>query len=78
MRFLESVTASLNSIRFALYKYNTDDLETTILHLYSKGITTFEIADLIEKIYGYVYSKQIISNITKTIKNMLKNSMKDN
>lgn len=54
------------------YKHNTDDLEATILHLYSKGITTSEIADLIEKMYGYAYSKQIISNITKTMENHVK------
>ena len=51
------------------YKRNTDDLETTVLHLYSKGITTYEIADLIEKMYGHAYSKQTISNITKTMEN---------
>lgn len=56
----------------APYKRNTDDLETTILHLYSKGITTSEIADLIEKMYGHAYSKQTISNITKTIQNHVK------
>lgn len=49
----------------APYKRSTDDLEATILHLYSKGITTSEIADLIEKMYGHAYSKQTISNITK-------------
>ena len=31
------------------YKRDTDDLETTILHLHLKGITTPELADLIEK-----------------------------
>lgn len=50
------------------YKRNTDDLETTILHLYSKEITTSEIADLIKKLYGHAYSKQIIS------KNFMKDS----
>lgn len=54
------------------YKRNTDDLEATILHLYSKGITTSEIADLIEKMYGHAYSKQTISNITKTMENHVK------
>ena len=56
----------------APYKRDTDDLETTILHLYSKGITTSEIADLIEKMYGHAYSKQTISNITKTMENHVK------
>jgi len=47
------------------YQRQTDDLETTILQLYSKGITTAEIADLIEKMYGHSYLPQTISNITK-------------
>lgn len=49
------------------YKRRTDDLETTILQLYSKGITTSEIADLIEKMYGHAYSAQTISNITQVV-----------
>ena len=47
------------------YKRQTDELETTILHLYSKGITTSEIAELIEKMYGHAYTAQTISNITQ-------------
>jgi len=47
------------------YQRQTNDLETTILQLYSKGITTSEIADLIEKMYGHAYLPQTISNITK-------------
>ena len=36
--------------------------------MYSKGVTTREIAELIEKIYGhYYYSRQTISNITQTV-----------
>lgn len=34
------------------------------IHLYRKGITTQDIADLIEKIYGCYYTRQNISNIT--------------
>ncbi len=49
------------------YDRRTDSLETTILQLYSRGVTTSEIADLIEKMYGHAYSKQTISNITKTV-----------
>lgn len=37
------------------------------MQLYSKGVTTSEIADLIEKMYGHAYSKQTISNITKAV-----------
>lgn len=49
------------------YKRQTDDLETTILQLYSKGITTSEIADLIEKMYGHAYTPQTVSSITQAI-----------
>ena len=49
------------------YSRNTDDLETTIIQLYKKGITTREISDLIEKMYGHHYSPQTISNIAKTV-----------
>ena len=49
------------------YDRKTDSLETTVLQLYSHGVTTSEIADLIEKMYGHAYRKQTISNITKAI-----------
>ena len=42
-------------------------METTVLQLYSHGVTTSEIADLIEKMYGHAYRKQTISNITKAV-----------
>ena len=35
-----------------------------IIKLYQKGITTREISDLIEKMYGHYYSPSTISNIT--------------
>lgn len=47
------------------YKQHTDTLEDMIIKLYSKGITTREIADLIEKMYGSHYSPAQISNISK-------------
>lgn len=49
------------------YDRRTDSFETTILQLYSKGGTTSEIADLIEKMYGHAYSRQTISYITKAV-----------
>ena len=49
------------------YKRQTSDLETTVLQLYSKGITTAEIADLIEKMYGHAYTPATISNMTKIV-----------
>lgn len=47
------------------YKRHTDVLEQTVIKLYSKGVTTREIADLIEKIYGGYYSPAMVSNISK-------------
>ena len=38
-----------------------------IIQLYQKGITTREIADIIEKLYGCYYSPQTISNITQVV-----------
>ena len=49
------------------YKRQTSDLETTVLQLYSKGITTAEIADLIEKMYGHAYTPATISNMTRMV-----------
>ena len=49
------------------YARRTDDLETTIITLYRKGITTREIADLIEKLYGHHYSPATVSNITEAV-----------
>ena len=49
------------------YKQTGNDLETTIMQLYKKGITTREVADLIERMYGHYYSPATISNITKLV-----------
>lgn len=38
------------------YKQHSDVLEDMVIKLYSKGVTTREIADLIEKMYGSHYS----------------------
>ncbi|MCZ3525057.1 IS256 family transposase [Lactobacillus crispatus] len=47
------------------YKQHSDILESMIIKLYSKGVTTREIADLIEKMYGSHYSPAQVSNISK-------------
>ena len=49
------------------YERRSDSLETTIIQLYRKGITTREIADLIEKMYGHHYSPATVSNIAKVV-----------
>lgn len=43
------------------------DLESMVIHLYRKGVTTRDIADLIEKMYGCHYSAQTISTMTMAI-----------
>ena len=53
------------------YTRRADDLETTIVTLYRKGITTREIADLIEKLYGHHYSPATVSNITKSVQSQV-------
>ena len=47
--------------------------ETTIITLYKKGITTSEISDLIEKIYGHHYSPATMFNISKAVADQLEN-----
>lgn len=47
------------------YKQHSDVLEDMVIKLYSKGVTTREIADLIEKIYGSHYSAGQVSTISK-------------
>lgn len=49
------------------YKRSNDTLESTVIHLFQKGITMSEIANLIEKMYGHHYTPQTISNMTKAV-----------
>lgn len=49
------------------YERRSDSLETTVIQLYRKGITTREISDLIEKMYGHHYSPATVSNIAKAV-----------
>lgn len=51
----------------APYKRSNDTLESTVIHLFQKGITMSEIASLIEKMYGHHYTPQTISNMTKVV-----------
>ena len=55
------------------YTRRTDEPETTIITLYKKGITTREISDLIEKIYGHHYSPATMSNISKAVADQVEN-----
>ena len=49
------------------YNRNFGNLEEMIIQLYQKGITTREIADIIEKLYDCYYSPQTISNMTQVV-----------
>ncbi|MEH7460604.1 IS256 family transposase [Bacillus thuringiensis] len=51
----------------APYQRSNDTLEATVIHLFQKGVTTTEIAHLIEKMYGHHYTPQTISNMTKAV-----------
>ena len=55
------------------YARRTDEPETTIITLYKKGITTREISNLIEKIYGHPYSPATMSNISKAVADQVEN-----
>lgn len=44
-----------------------DSLENLIITLYSKGDSTREIANIIERLYGHHYTPQTISNITDEV-----------
>ncbi|MGG4042696.1 IS256 family transposase, partial [Bacillus smithii] len=49
------------------YKRVNDTLESFVVHMYRKGVTTAEIADLLERMYGHHYTPQTISNLTKVM-----------
>ena len=49
------------------HQRSSDSLETTVVQLYGKGITTREISDLIEKMYGHCYTPQTVSNMTRSV-----------
>ena len=49
------------------YQRRTDSLEDMVTHLYRHGITTREIADIIEKMYGHYYTPATMSNITQNV-----------
>lgn len=49
------------------YQRRTDSLEDMVIHLYRRGITTREIAELMEKMYGNYYTPATMSNITQNV-----------
>ena len=46
------------------YERRSDSLETLVIHMFEKGMTVRDIADVIEKMYGHHYSASTISNMT--------------
>ncbi|GAB7231611.1 hypothetical protein TOTSKI_05730 [Facklamia hominis] len=52
-------------------KESHSHLEQMIILMYQKGITTREISDLIEKLYGHYYSAATISNLSENFKDEL-------
>ena len=54
-----------NQQTVAPYKRSNDTLESFVIHLFQKGVTMTEIAELIEKMYGHHYTPQTISNMTQ-------------
>ena len=52
-------------------KESHSHLEQMIILMYQKGITTREISDLIEKMYGHYYSAATISNLSDSFKDEL-------
>ncbi len=56
----------------APYKRSNETLESFVIHMYQKGITTREITDLLERMYGHHYTPQTISNMTKTMETQVK------
>ena len=49
------------------YGQYTDALGSTAIQFYSYGVTTREISELIEKMYGSYYSAGTVSNISKQV-----------
>ncbi|MBA1394984.1 IS256 family transposase, partial [Lactobacillus sp. XV13L] len=45
-----------NNHTLPAYQWQTDQLETAVIQMYQKGITTNEIVDLIEEMYGAYYT----------------------
>jgi len=53
------------------YARRSDKLETTVIHMFEKGMTVRDIADVIEKMYGHHYSASTISNMTMAVNDLV-------
>lgn len=54
-------------VTIAPYQRSTDELESMVIKLYQQGMTTREIAEIIERMYGAHYSPQTISNMSQAM-----------
>ena len=53
------------------YARRADTLADMVILMYQNGMTTQEIADIIEKMYGHHYSKQTVSRITQNVQGLV-------
>jgi putative transposase len=56
--------SSFEPVLIPKHRRISKDLEQVILHLYAKGMSTEDISDYMERIYGVAYSASAISTIT--------------
>jgi putative transposase len=49
------------------YKRHNDTLEETVILLYQNGMTTRDISEILERMYGHHYSPQTISNMSRMV-----------
>ncbi|HNP99954.1 MAG TPA: IS256 family transposase [Bacteroidia bacterium] len=56
--------SSFEPVLIPKHRRISEDLEQVILHLYAKGMSTEDISDHMERIYGVAYSASAISTIT--------------
>jgi len=52
------------AVLFEPYKHHDDWLEQTVIQMYARGLSTRDIANLIEQMYGQKYSATSVSNLT--------------
>ena len=53
------------------HQRRADSLETMVIHMFEKGMTVRDIADIIEKMYGHHYSPGTISNMTMAVNDLV-------
>lgn len=56
LKILSDCNGDFTQQTLLAYDRRSDTLEETVIQLYRKGITTAEIADMIEKMYGAQYT----------------------